>query len=64
VSACFQRLRAFARHVRAGQLLVVCGLLIGLALASAAIWFVTTLRQQDIDDSAREMRNLALILAD
>ena len=64
MSACFQRLRAFARHVRAGQLLVVCGLLIGLALASAATWFVTTLRQQDIDDTAREMRNLALILAD
>jgi hypothetical protein len=46
------------------KLLVVCGLLIGLVLASAAIWFVTTLRQQDIDDTAREMKNLALILAE
>jgi diguanylate cyclase (GGDEF)-like protein/PAS domain S-box-containing protein len=62
--ACFEHLRVFIRHVRARHLLVVCGLLIGLVLASAAIWFVTTLRQQDIDDTAREMENLALILAE
>jgi diguanylate cyclase (GGDEF)-like protein/PAS domain S-box-containing protein len=64
MSARFLRLRVFIRLVHAGQLLVVCGLLIGLVLASTAIWFVTTLRQQDIDDTAREMKNLALILAE
>ena len=49
---------------RFGQLLVACGFGIGLVLATAVTWYGATSRQMVIDDSIREMRNDALMLAD
>ncbi len=51
-------------RLRAGQLLVVCGLVIGLGLAAAMTWYVVTSRRSVIADAVREMRNDALMLAE
>jgi diguanylate cyclase (GGDEF)-like protein len=51
--------RARARH-----LLVACGLLIGLTLACSAVLVFIQLRHDDVDDSERELKNLALTIAD
>src|SRR5690348_888903 len=57
------RLAAYIGHARARHLLAFCGLLLGLTLAAATAWFVTTLRQEAIADTARELNNTAFILA-
>src|SRR5580658_767938 len=49
---------------RAGRPLVACGLLIGLVLAAAVVWYGVISRQNVVDDAVREMRNVALLLAD
>jgi diguanylate cyclase (GGDEF)-like protein/PAS domain S-box-containing protein len=49
---------------RAGQLLVACGLFIGLVLAAAVVWYSAMSRQVVLDGAVREMRNDALLLAD
>jgi len=49
---------------RAGQLLVACGLCVGLILAAGMTWYLVTSRQDVIGDAEREMRNDALMLAD
>ncbi len=62
--SCLESLVAFVGHVRAKLLLVGCGLLLGLVLATAASWFLVELRAGDIADAEREMTNLALILSE
>jgi diguanylate cyclase (GGDEF)-like protein len=59
----FARLAALIGHARARNMMVACGLLLGVVLGSAAIWFVIALRQSEIADTERELRNTALILA-
>ena len=49
---------------RAGQLLVACGLCVGLLLVAGMSWFLVASRHGVIDDAVREMRNDALMLAD
>ena len=49
---------------RAGQLLVACGLCVGLILMAGMSWFLVASRHGVIDDAVREMRNDALMLAD
>jgi hypothetical protein len=58
------RLTTFVRHVSARVLLIVCGLVIGLALAAAAAWFLVESRSNDISDAKRELTNLSFILSE
>jgi PAS domain-containing protein len=60
----FARLAASIGHAWTRYLLVVGGLVIGLALAAVMTWFVIDLRQYTIADAARELRNDALMLAE
>ena len=60
----FARLAASIGHDRTRHLLVACGLLIGLTLATVMTWFVMELRQHAIADATRELRNDALMLAE
>src|SRR5215472_18752099 len=58
------RLAAYIGHARARYMLVFCGLLLGLVLAASSVWFVTELRREDIADTERELKNIALTLAE
>ncbi len=60
----FDKLAPGLGRPRARQLLVACGLGVGLLLAAAITWYVLTSRQAVIDTAVREMRNDALMLAD
>ena len=62
--ACFARLTTVIEHVSARVLLIVCGLVIGLTLASAAAWFLAGSRANDISDAERELKNLSFILSE
>src|SRR5215469_5607955 len=58
------RLASYIGHARARYLLVFCGLLLGLILATTSAWFVSELRREAIADTERELKNTALILAE
>ena len=60
----FAALATLGGHARARNLLMACGLVIGLVLASAAAWFVAALRANDISDAERELKNLSFILSE
>jgi diguanylate cyclase (GGDEF)-like protein len=60
----FPSLATLGGHVRARNLLIVCGIVIGLALASAATWFLAESRANDISDAERELKNLSFILSE
>jgi hypothetical protein len=49
----FPSLATLGGHARARNVLIVCGLVIGLALASAATWFLAASRANDISDAER-----------
>jgi diguanylate cyclase (GGDEF)-like protein len=60
----FARLAAYIGHARARHLLVACGLLIGLVLATTTVLFLTELRREELANAERELHNAALILAE
>ena len=61
---CFGTVIGMIGRARARHLLVACGLLIGLTLACSAALVFIQLRQDDIVNSERELKNLALTIAD
>ena len=60
----FGRLAAHIGHARSRHLLLTGGVLLGLLLAFAALWFLVELRRDDITDAARELKNLSVIMAE
>ena len=60
----FARLAAFIGHARARYLLLIGGGLLGLMLATVAVWTAVHLRQGEIISQQRDLQNLASILAD
>jgi diguanylate cyclase (GGDEF)-like protein len=60
----FALLAARLGHARARSLLLFGGLFIGIIFAVAMTWFIVTLRQTEIKDAVREMRNVALMLSE
>ncbi|HEY1935037.1 MAG TPA: EAL domain-containing protein [Acetobacteraceae bacterium] len=59
----FNHLTPLLEHPRTRQLLIACGLGIGVVLAAAMTWFTLVSRQAVIKDAVREMRNDALLLS-
>ncbi len=57
------RFAAFIGHARARHLLLACGVLIGVALATSTVLLLLELRRHDIAGAERELRNLSLVLA-
>jgi diguanylate cyclase (GGDEF)-like protein len=58
------RFAAFVGHARARHMLLACGLLIGLVLASGTVLLLLELRRDDIAVAERELKNLALVVGD
>src|SRR5579871_5554930 len=50
--------------VRARNLLIACGLLLAVTVAVSAILLLAELRNEDLADAARELKNLSLTLAE
>jgi diguanylate cyclase (GGDEF)-like protein len=59
----FATLLAQIGHARARNLLIACGLLLGIAVAASTVLLLIQLRNEDLADSARELKNLSLTLA-
>ncbi|HEY3846311.1 MAG TPA: hypothetical protein VGL95_04275, partial [Acetobacteraceae bacterium] len=60
----FARLAAMAAHPRARHLLVACGFVVGLALASATVLLLAASRRVAIADAGAKLENLSLVLAE
>ncbi len=60
----FARLAALVGHARARNLLVACGLLIGVALAAVGTWIINDLRSDHISHTTQDLTNLSYILAE
>ena len=60
----FATLATLGGHARARNLLLACGLAIGLVLASAAIGSSPSCGPMDISDAERELKNLSFILSE
>ena len=60
----FATLVAQFGHARARNLLIACGLLLGIAVATSTVLLLIELRNEDLADSARELKNLSLTLAE
>jgi diguanylate cyclase (GGDEF)-like protein len=58
-----RRLVGLIGNARARNLIVGCGLLLGLALAAAGAWIVGDLRSHHMSHAEREMTNLSFVLA-
>lgn len=52
------------RPVRARHLLVICGLVLGIVLATAAALLLVQLRAAEVANTERELKNLALVLSE
>lgn len=60
----FAKLVAWIGHARARHLLLGCGLLVSLTLAASSTWFAFELRHGLLAEAERDLKNLALILAE
>jgi diguanylate cyclase (GGDEF)-like protein len=60
----FARLITRIGRARVRHLVIVCGFAAGLVLAVGTTLLLLAARQADLDRSARELKNLALVLAD
>ena len=60
----FSRLATSIGHARARNLLVACGVFIGLAITAGAVLTTLEMRRQDIEDAERELTNVSFILAE
>ena len=58
----FARLAALVGHARARNLLVACGLLIGLVLGGTAAWIIVDLHSDHLAHEKQDLTNLAFIL--
>jgi diguanylate cyclase (GGDEF)-like protein len=59
----FAKLAASMGHAHARFLLVICGLVLGLALAAAGAWVIRDLRSTHMSHAQQEMTNLSVVLA-
>jgi diguanylate cyclase (GGDEF)-like protein len=57
------KLAASMGHVQASHLLVVCGLLLGLALAAVGAWVIGDLRSDHISHAKQDMTRVSFVLA-
>ena len=60
----FARLAALVGHARARNLLVACGLLIGLVLGGTAAWIIVDLHSDHLAHEKQDLTNLAFILSE
>jgi hypothetical protein len=60
----FARLAALVGHARARNLVIACGLLLGLALAAVGAWIINDLRLDHISHEKKDLTNLSYILAE
>ncbi|HEY2616033.1 MAG TPA: EAL domain-containing protein [Acetobacteraceae bacterium] len=60
----FARLAALVGHARARNLVVACGLLLGVALAAVGVWIINDLRLDHISHEKKNLTNLSYILAE
>jgi hypothetical protein len=60
----FARLAALVGHARARNLVIACGLLLGVALAAVGAWIINDLRSDHISHEKKDLTNLSYILAD
>jgi PAS domain-containing protein len=60
----FARFAALVGHARARNLLVACGLLIGLVLGGTAAWIIVDLHSDHLAHEKQDLTNLAFILSE
>jgi hypothetical protein len=51
-------------HARAGNIIVTCGVVIGIVLASGVAWIIGDLRAVHLEHAKQALSTFALVLAD